>query len=405
MKVLQINSVCGTGSTGRIATDIHHILMEQGHESYIAYGRRKTRDCENSVKIGGVLDNYIHVAKTRFIDRHGFGSKNATIDFIKKVDKVNPDLIHLHNMHGYYLNIDVLFKYLKEIDKPVIWTLHDCWAFTGHCSHFDYIGCKKWKTGCSECPQKRQYPSSLFIDNSRINYSHKKELFTGFKNMTIITPSKWLNDLVNESFLKEYRLRIINNGIDLQVFKPTISNFRENLGIQNKFLILGVANVWSENKGYNYFIDLSKKLKNDEIIVLVGVTEKQRKTLPNNIIGIRKTYNINELVEIYSSSDIYVNLTLEDTFPTTNLEAIACGTPVITFNTGGSVESVNYDCGFVIEKGNINDLINKINLVKKAGKDSFENSLRRASKKYDKNQRFNEYIEIYKESISMGWSN
>ncbi|MBG0764208.1 MAG: glycosyltransferase [Tissierellales bacterium] len=197
MKVLQINSVCGIGSTGRIATDIHNILIDQGHESYIAYGRDLPKNCDNAIRIGTKIDNYTHVLKTRLLDKHGFGSKQATIEFIDKVKKLNPDIIHLHNIHGYYINIEILFDYIKEAKKPVVWTLHDCWSFTGHCSHFDYIGCEKWKTGCFDCPQKHEYPKSLFFDNSNWNYSKKREIFSGIDEMAIVTPSNWLADLKN----------------------------------------------------------------------------------------------------------------------------------------------------------------------------------------------------------------
>jgi putative colanic acid biosynthesis glycosyltransferase len=213
MKVLQINSVCGIGSTGRIATDIHDILIEQGHESYIAYGRDLPKNCENAIRIGTKIDNYTHVAKTRLLDKHGFGSIKATKEFINKVIDINPDIIHLHNIHGYYINIEILFDYLKEANKPVVWTFHDCWSFTGHCAYFDYVGCNKWKTGCYSCPEKKAYPSSLIFDNSKNNYINKKEIFTVVKNLTIVTPSQWLANLVQESFLNEYPVKVINNGI------------------------------------------------------------------------------------------------------------------------------------------------------------------------------------------------
>ena len=394
MKVLQINSVCGIGSTGRIATDIHNMLIEQGHESYIAYGRDLPRNCDNAIRIGNKIDNYAHVLLTRLFDKHGFGSIKATEEFIKKVEEIDPDVIHLHNIHGYYINIEVLFDYLKEADKPVIWTLHDCWAFTGHCAYFDYVGCEKWKTGCYDCPEKKNYPSSRLLDNSKQNYLKKKEIFTGVKNMTIITPSNWLAELVRESFLGEYPVKVINNGIDLKIFKPTKSNFREKYNIEDKFIILGVANVWDRRKGFNYFIELSKKLKVDEIIVMVGLTEKQKELLPENIIGITRTNDINELVEIYTAADVFVNPTLEDNFPTTNLEALACGTPVITFNTGGSVESIDKSCGIVVEKGNIVKLIKAINQVR-SDRPNEAYCISRA-RSFDKNERFNEYIEMYK---------
>src|SRR5699024_57770 len=299
MRVLQINSVSGVGSTGRIATDIDDILKSKGHESYIAYGRKSLDDSDNLIKIGSKYDIYSHVLKTRLLDRHGFGSKKATKQFIKEIDNINPDIIHLHNIHGYYVNIEILFKYLKEINKPVVWTLHDCWPFTGHCTYYEYENCECWRTDKNEkCIQKNEYPTSWFINNSRDNFKRKKEAFTGMKNLTIVTPSNWLASLVKKSFLKEYPVKIINNGIDLEIFKPTKNNFREKNNMINKFIILGVANIWGEKKGLKYFLEMNKYLKNDETIVLVGLSEKQIKKLPENIIGISRTDSVKELAEI-----------------------------------------------------------------------------------------------------------
>ncbi|WP_391202996.1 glycosyltransferase [Psychrobacillus sp. L4] len=396
MKVIQINSVCGIGSTGRIATDIHNILIEQGHESYISYGRDNPKNCDTAIKIGTKYDNYTHVALTRIYDKHGFGSKKATMEFIKKVEEFNPDVIHLHNIHGYYINIELLFDYLKKANKPIIWTLHDCWAFTGHCTHFDYTGCKKWKTGCSDCPEKNSYPASAFIDNSKVNYFKKKDIFNGVKNLTIITPSKWLANLVQESYLRDYPVKVINNGIDLNVFQSTKNNFREKNNLEGKFIILGVASIWSRKKGFEYFLELSSRIKANEIIVLVGVTEKQKKLLPKNVLGINKTNNIKELAKIYSAADVFINPTLEDNFPTVNLEALACGTPVITFETGGSVESIDTNSGFIVEKGDIKGLINSIEKVKEQGKLIYSTHCKnRARELYDKSDKFNEYLQEY----------
>ncbi|MFZ7942500.1 glycosyltransferase family 4 protein [Neobacillus sp. 19] len=396
MKVLQINSVCGVGSTGRITTDIDKLLKDQGHESYIAYGRGSAINCDTAIRIGNDIDNYLHVAKTRVFDEHGLGSVKATEDFIKKIEEVNPDVIHLHNIHGYYINIEILFDYLKSAIKPVVWTLHDCWAFTGHCAYFDYANCNKWETGCHNCPQKQSYPASLFIDNSKSNYKRKKEIFSEVKNMTIITPSKWLSSLVEKSFLKEYPVKLINNGIDLSIFKPTESRIKERYNLTDKFIILGVASTWDRRKGLNYFIDLASQLNEDTYrIVLVGISDKQKKILPSNIVGITRTNDVQELAEIYTSANIFVNPTLEDNFPTTNLESLACGTPVVSFNTGGSPESINDTCGIVVEKGNIDELIKVIEEQRLNNKFNLSDCVNR-SKLFDKNARYREYINVYK---------
>ena len=400
MRVLQINSVCGIGSTGRIATDIHKILIKQGHESYIAYGRDLPKNCDNVIKIGSKIDNYTHVAKTRILDKHGFGSKRATIEFINKVKEINPDIIHLHNIHGYYINIEILFNYLKEANKPVIWTLHDCWSFTGHCTYFDYVNCEKWKMGCNNCPEKNAYPSSLFLDNSRNNYERKKDIFTGVKDLTIVTPSKWLAKLVSESFLSDYSVSVINNGIDLDIFKPTSKYFRKRLNLNNKFIILGVASTWNRRKGLNYFIEMSNILNDDEIIVLVGLSDKQMMSIPENIIGISRTNNAEELADIYSSANVFVNPTLEDNFPTTNLEALACGIPIVTFDTGGSPESITRLSGIVTinkDAGSIRIAID--NLRKRQVDKNMEDFRKIAIKQYSKESNFEEYVSQYKKRV------
>jgi putative colanic acid biosynthesis glycosyltransferase len=400
MKVLQINSVCGVGSTGRIATDIDKILKVEGNESYIAFGRGNPKLSDTTIKVGSQLDNYIHVAKTRFFDKHGFASKKATKDFINRIEELDPDIIHLHNIHGYYINIEVLFEYLKKANKPVVWTLHDCWPFTGHCSYFDYVGCDKWLTECHNCPQTKNYPSSFIVDNSRDNFYKKKEFFTGINNLTIVTPSNWLAGIVKKSFLKDYHVEVINNGIDLEVFRPIDSDFREKLDIKDKFIILGVAGTWEKRKGYEYFYYLSKEISEDEVIVMVGLTEKQIKELPENIIGIKKTDSVMELAEIYSAANVFVNPTLEDNFPTTNLEALACGTPVITFDTGGSVESVKDGTGYIVEKGHLQDLLPKIKEIKTNGKLSYTNKIKKhVADSYNKDDRFKDYINLYKKIL------
>lgn len=352
MKVLQINTACGRGSTGRIVLNIHKTLLRMGHESYVAYGRPPAIGCPEAIRIGCSLDLYSHVFLTRLLDLHGFGSKHATIKFLKKVEQIDPDIIHLHNVHGYYINIEQLFNYLKESNKPVVWTLHDCWPFTGHCTYFNYVGCEKWKAGCFKCPQKKRYPASYFLDNSEKNYEMKKQLFTGLKRMIIVTPSRWLANLVKESFLKEYPVEVIPNGIDTNLFKPTPGDFRRRYNLEGKFVILGVANVWEERKGLKYFFEFSKLLREDEIIVLVGLNKKQIEILPKNIIGIPKTNSPVELAQIYSSADVFLNPTLEENYPTVNLEAQACGSYVITFDSGGCRETIleEHVTGEVVER-------------------------------------------------------
>lgn len=363
-----INSVCGIRSTGRICTDLAEVLVENGYEVKIAYGRETVPEKyqKYAVRIGTDIDNKIHAIQTRLFDTHGFGSKKATADFLKWADKYDPDILHLHNIHGYYINFEMLFDWIKSRPQmKVIWTLHDCWAFTGHCAYFTAVDCNKWKTQCKCCPQLKSYPTCNFNGNVETNFKRKKSAFTGVKNMSLVTPSKWLAGLVKESFLKDYPVEVINNGIDTSIFKPTPSDFRKRYHIEDKKVLLGVAAVWDERKGLNDFVKLSKMLDDDYKIVLVGLSEKQIKEVPDNIIKISRTNSAVELAEIYTAADVFLNLTYEDNYPTVNLEAQACGTPVITYDTGGSVESACPN-GIVIKKNNLDNLSKTISALFKS---------------------------------------
>lgn len=354
-KVLLINSVCGIGSTGRICTDLAQQFEKQGNEVKIAYGRNfyvPKQFQKYAVRIGNNLDVKLHALQSRLFDNHGFGSYNATKKFLNWVEEYNPNLIWLHNIHGYYINIELLFNWLKQHQNIQIkWTLHDCWAFTGHCSYFTFAKCNKWQTQCQNCPQKKMYPASLFKDNSKQNFEKKKQLFTGLKNITLITPSQWLANLVKQSFLKEYSVEVIYNTIDKNIFKPTPSDFRKKYGLENKKIILGVASVWDYRKGLNDFMELSKMLSDNYKIVLVGLTQKQIKFLHKNILGLQKTNSPQELAQIYSASDVFFNPTYEDNYPTVNLEAQACGTSVITYDVGGCKETLVNKQSYCIEVG------------------------------------------------------
>ena len=365
MKVLMINVVCGIRSTGRICTDLAVALEEQGHEVKIAYGREDVPEKfqKYAVRIGSDLDVKLHGIKARLFDEAGFGSKKATEKFIDWVKEYDPDIIHLHNIHGYYLNIEVLFKYLKTCGKKIIWTLHDCWSFTGHCVYFDYVACDKWKRGCYSCPQKKEYPARIGPDMSRKNYIKKRQLFTSISNMTLVTPSQWLSDFLHDSFMKEYDIRVIHNGIDTEVFRPMEGKVKEQYFCTDKKIILGVAAVWDKRKGLSSFKELSKKLDDTYRIILVGLTKEQIKDLPSNMIGIERTNSVKELVELYSAAAIFVNPTLEDNYPTTNIEAIACGTPVVTYDTGGSPESAKMYGTSVAQK----DVQALVRAIKNAG--------------------------------------
>lgn len=390
MKVFQVNSVCGTGSTGRIVCDIKQMLKNSGNDCRIAYGRGFFDD-PDCVKIENDLVFKAHVFFSRITDRQGFYSTAATRRLVRDIEQFNPDIIHLHNIHGYYLDIRVLFEFLKQYNKPVVWTLHDCWAFTGHCAYFSFAGCEKWKTECGQCPQKSAYPASVLIDNSKKSFNLKKDLFTDIDNLQIVTPSNWLNGVVKESFLKKFPVTTIYNGIDLNVFKPLKSDFKSKNGLSGKKVVLGVANVWEKRKGLYDFIKLSQVLPNDYKIVLVGLSEKQIAALPQNILGISRTENINQLVEIYSAADVYVNTSVEETMGLTTVEALACGTPAVVYNATAVPEMVNEKCGKVVNAGDIDGLIKAITTIDVKAEDC----LLRAAE-FEKDKQYNIYLNLYK---------
>lgn len=374
MKVLMINVVCGIRSTGRICTDLATALEAQGHEVKIAYGRENVPEQfqKYAVRIGTDLDVKLHGVKARLLDGAGFGSKRATEKFVEWVKEYDPDVIHLHNIHGYYINVEVLFNYLKVCGKKIIWTLHDCWAFTGHTPYCDSVNCERWLRGCYECPLIKAYPSS-FVDKSKKNWRKKKEIFSGIKNLTIITPSEWLAGLVRKSFLAEYPVKVINNGIDTSEFYHIESDFRKNNGLEGKLVLLGVATVFDDMKGYSDFLKLREMLGDEYHIVLVGLTKEQIKNLPSGILGIERTSSVRELAEIYSAADLFLNLSYCENYPTVNIEAMSCGTPVLTYKTGGSPEIVEEYGGIIVEQGNTTVVANKCRNIK-SGEERIKNS-------------------------------
>lgn len=402
MKIFQINTTINSGSTGRIAEDIGKTLISNSHESYIAYGRGNRSSNSKKIKIGGKVDIFLHGLKSSLLDRHGLGSKNATKKLIEDIEIIEPDIIHLHNIHGYYLNITVLFNYLKKIKKPVVWTFHDCWAFTGHCTYFDAVKCDKWKIECDKCPNLKAYPSSLFIDNSRNNFNLKKELFTTLSNVHIVTPSKWLANYVNESFLMEHSVQTIHNGIDLSAFKPIHGlDVKNKPQIKTKKIILGIASIWDKRKGLLDFIALNKLINDDYQIVLVGLNKKQLKELPKSIIGIERTESLKELAALYSAADVFVNPTYVDNFPTTNIESLACGTPVITYNTGGSPEAIDDETGKIVEKGDVKGLCNAIHELSLQPQEHYAKVCRtRVERMFNKEDRYMDYLKLYERLIN-----
>lgn len=397
MRVLQINTGVNTGSTGRIAEDIGKLLLDKGHESFIAYGRGSRPSASSLIRIGKQMDVYLHGLKTALTDRHAFGSTAATKAFIREIDRIQPDVIGMHNLHGYYLNIEVLFNYLSKKNIPLLWTLHDCWSFTGHCTYFDDINCTKWQTGCGQCPKLRKYPASYVSDSSNINYLDKNRLFNSVNMLGIVVPSAWLGGLVKQSFLAKWPVHVIHNGVDINVFKPVDSDLRQRLGLAGKKVVMGCASIWDKRKGLDDLVQLKELLPAEYAIVAVGLSEKQQKSLPAGVVGVTRTESVQQLVEYYNMASVFVNPTYQDNFPTTNIEALACGTPVVTYETGGSPEAVDAGTGLVVPKGDLAAMAAAIRQVASGGEDYRDLCRERATKHFNKNTQFAEYIRICEE--------
>ena len=393
MKILEINQV-NFGSTGHIMLQIADLASKKGHEVICSFYARRNKDKDkNCIYIGNKVSHNIHKKLYRKTGNNGCYSKISTWNFLRKVKKFDPDLIHIHNLHNCYINLPMLFDYIKKNNKKVVWTLHDCWSFTGQCPYFTAVGCEKWKTGCHDCEQINRYPSCS-VDRTDKMWKLKKEWFTGVQNLTIVTPSQWLADLVKQSFLKDYPVKVINNGIDLDVFKPTESDFRTKHNLEDKKIILGVASVWEVRKGLDVFIELSKRLDDRYKIVLVGTNDEVDKKLPEGIISIHRTSNQKELAELYTAADVFFIPTREDNFPTVNMESLACGTPVLTFNTGGSPEMVDEATGVVLMNEDIASVEQAVISMCESGKYSKEACTERA-KQYDSGLKYNEYLSLF----------
>ena len=394
MKVFQINSV-PYGSTAKIMLGISKVLSEKKIENMVSsgYSYHPIEMPENHIKIGSAFSKALHIFLSRITGFHGCFSYFSTLCLLKKIKKFGADTIHLHNLHGWYINLPLLFKFIKKNNLKVIWTLHDCWAFTGHCPHYDMVGCEKWKTECRNCSQHKSYPKTIF-DCSKKMFKLKKNWFLGVRDLTIVTPSFWLAEQVKQSYLKDYPIKVINNGIDLSVFKPQNSNFREKHNLQDKFIILGVAFDWGVKKGLDAFIELSKRLDDGFKIVLVGTNSTIDKSLPENILSIHRTQNPKELAEIYTTSNIFFNPTREEVLGLVNLEALACGTPVVTFNSGGSPECIDESCGIIVQKDDIEASVDAI-LKIKASPFTKEVCIKQASK-FSQANKFEDYVNLYK---------
>lgn len=409
-KLLQINPVLrASTSTGRIMQEIGELAIAKGWESHIAYskGRDGIKPCRSQlIPIGDKLDVALHGLATRLFDRHGLASSAATKLFIDRIDAIAPDVIHIHNLHGYFINYRLLFDYLSQRNIPVVWTVHDCWLYTGHCFYYSSIGCDKWQNGCGHCPQRGEFPASWFIDRSAANYRDKQRAFTSIPNdrMVIVTVSQWMKSEMSHSFLGGAPFRVIHNGINTELFHPSADDsVKAKYNLSGKHILLGVASVWSKEKGIDDFIALSKRLNADEVILLVGVGKEIQEKLPANIVGISRTENIGELAKLYSAATAFVNPTWQDNYPTVNLEAIACGTPVVTYRTGGSIESVTPATGFIVEQGDVDGIVHAVRQIEQRGKQSYVAPCRaHALENFRKEDRYADYFGLYEELMNRG---
>lgn len=382
--------------------EIGELAMANGWESYIAYsyGRDGVKPCASElVPVGSKASVAWHGLVTRFTDRHGLASDCATKAFIKRIEEIKPDVVHIHNIHGYFLNYKLLFDFLSKSGIPVVWTVHDCWLYTGHCYYYSFVQCNKWQNGCGNCPQQRAFPTSWLVDRSARNYCDKKAAFTSMPKdkLTIVPVSQWIKGELDRSFLAGYPMKVIHNGIDLDIFKVyDAAEVREKYALGDKRIILGVASIWCREKGVDDFVKMAQMINDDEVIVLVGVDEKTKALLPPEVVAIARTENIGQLAQLYSAAEAFVNPTWQDNYPTVNLEAIACGTPVVTYRTGGSIEAVTDDTGFVVEQGNVTGLLGAVREIAARGKEFYRPHCREyALQHFDKKDRYADYLKLY----------
>ncbi|MCG4457217.1 glycosyltransferase [Erysipelothrix rhusiopathiae] len=371
MKVLFVNSVCDYGSTGKIVRDLANGLKKEGHEVLICYGRHQAKEDTDTFYIGDKLTTYSHVFMTRVFNRNGLHSNRATQKLIEKIETFNPDVIHLHNLHGYYLNVEMLFEALKTFKGKIYWTFHDCWPISGSSAYFDYHGCKTWDEGCVECNSTRDYPEALVFKRQKKNFLWKKKAFSGLDNLTLVTPSYWLKELLAKSFLAQYPCEVIHNGINTNLFKPTY-DAELTKKYENKLVLLGVASIWEQRKGLNDFIKLSTMISDNYKIVLIGLTEEQKKSLPTAIDGVLRTDSAEQLAAYYTLSHRFINPTYEDNYPTTNIEALCCHTPVIAYDTGGNKEVSIKPFMTIVPQGDLEAIVHELNSNKNISFDHFD---------------------------------
>lgn len=403
--VVQLNTVVNSGSSGRIAEEIGKCALAHGWRSAIAFGRNPRPSASELIRVGSDFGVRLHAVRSRIFDDTGFGSRRATLALLRQLDALAPDIVHLHNLHGYWVHIGELFRWIAARGVPVVWTLHDCWAFTGHCAYFSAVGCEKWRSGCFACPQTRGYLTSLLCDRSRKNWEEKRALFSSVKNLTLVPVSDWLAKIAQRSFLGgKAEIRRIYNGVDTETFSPKnaagAAAVRRKYGLADGvFTVLGCATAWGARKGLPDFFRLRERVPERELqIVLVGLKEAQLRALPRGIVGIRRTESTTELAELYSAADAVLNPTYEDTFSIINIEALACGTPVAMYRTGGAPEAIDANTGIVVPQGDLDALIAAIGTIRERGKAAYSAACRsRALAHFRAADRWNDYLALYED--------
>ena len=407
--LVEINTVVNN-STGRIMHDIQREADISGMETLSIVGRRHVYTDVPCVKFGNAVSFWIHVIWTTLTDRHGLEPVLSVIytrKMVRRIREANPDIIHLHNIHGYYLHYPTLMKYLAyEYKGKIIWTFHDLWPITGHCAYYSAVNCDKWMTGCNHCPNKKRYPVSLGLDGSRKNYETKKELFTLLSNLTITVPSEWMASQVRQSFMGKYPVEVIHNGIDTVVFDHNrliadldieSNKCADETAWSDKKILLSVASIWDERKGLKDLVALSDKLSDDYVMVIVGLSKHQISRLPKGVIGITRTENIDELVSLYSRAHIFINPSLEESFSLVTVEALSCGCPCIVLDTSAVAELVNDDNGVVLHSHKPEDYLDAIKSIENRGYS--RESVRATALKYDNKYMLEGYMRLYGEVL------
>lgn len=402
-KLLQINVTANWGSTGRIAEQINNLAAEQGWETYIAYGRNANPCKSKLIKTGCKAQVYEHYLEEKLFDNDGLASRHATKQLVRRIDDIRPDLIHLHNIHGHWLNYKILFEYLATLDTPIVWTLHDCWSFTGRCGHYEKLKCYKWRDGgcCRPCPMKQNNMLRKITENTQYHFELKKKLFTALKNLTLVPVSSWLESQVSQSYLKDQHIQTIHNGVNIQIFSPKqdLSATLEKYGLVGNLYVLAVSSVWNEQKGLSDYCKLAPRLKDVATLVLLGLNDELRdKVKEYGILGIPRTENMKELADLYSGASIVLNLSYGESFGLTTVEGYACGTPSIVYRATASPELITPDTGIVCEAGDVDavaDAVKKLLAIN----NPVDECRKLAEREYDQQKIYSQYVSLYNKLI------